>query len=89
MNYHTLVFKNLEGNCPFGHHFCMTVVFPNWESRIPDVGEKGFLEYDEVEGGIDEYYDRCTNSFIKYNFSNLIFKRFVREVDSSNKDILI
>lgn len=89
LNYHTLVFKNLEGNCPFGHNFCMTTVFPNWESRIPDIGETGYLEYDEVEAGVDTYYDRIQDSIIKYNFSNQIFKRFVKEIDNSKKDILI
>lgn len=90
LNYHTLVFKNIEtGSCPFGHTYCMTTVFPNWESRIPDVGEVGYLEYDEVEAGVDTYYDRINDSIVKYNFSNQIFKRFVKEQDNSNKDIII
>lgn len=89
LDYHTLVFKVLENNCPFGHSYVMNTVFPNWESRIPDLNEIGYLEYDEVEGGIDTYYDRNTDSIMKYNFSNLIFKRFVKEQDNSNKDIII
>lgn len=89
LDYHTLVFKNLE-NCPFGHTYCMVTVFPNWESRIPDIGEIGYLMYDEVEGGIDTYYDRNKNEIVRYNFSNLIFKKFVKEKqDNSNKDIII
>jgi len=88
LNYQTLVFKNLE-NAPFGHKYCMVVVFPNWESRIPDIGEIGYLEYDEVEGGVDKYYDRTTCSMNKYNFSNLIFKKFIKKVDSSNKNIIL
>lgn len=67
----------------------MVTVFPNWESRIPEVEENGYLEYDEVEAGKDTYYDRTTDSIVKYNFSNLIFKRFVREQDNSNKNIII
>ena len=67
----------------------MVVVFPNWESRIPDIGEIGYLEYDEVEGGVDKYYDRTTCSMNKYNFSNLIFKKFIKKVDSSNKNIIL
>ena len=67
----------------------MVTVFPNWESRIPDIGEIGYLTYDEVEGGIDTYYERSTGNIVKYNFSNLIFKKFVKEVDNSKKDILL
>lgn len=51
--------------------------------------EIGYLMYDEVVGGVDTYYDRNTDSIVKYNFSNLIFKKFVKEVDSSNKDIIL
>lgn len=89
MNYQTLVFKILEEQCPFGHSYCMVTVFPNWESRVPELKEIGFLEYDEVEGGIDTYYDRYNDSIMKYNYSNLIFKRFIKEVDNSKRDILL
>ena len=50
LDYQTLVFQLLEKNCPFGHAYCMVTVFPNWESKIPEIGDSGFLEYDEVEG---------------------------------------
>ena len=88
LNYQTLVFKNLN-SAPFGHNYIMTTVFPNWESYIPEIGEVGYLLYDEVTGGIDTYYDRVTDSIVKYNYSNFIFKKFVREVDSFKKDILL
>lgn len=89
LDYHILVFKTLEENCPFGHLYNMVTVFPNWEARIPQLGEIGYLEYDEVIGGIDTYYDRVSDSIVKYNFSNLVFKKFVKETDTSNKDIVI
>lgn len=88
LGYQTLVFKNLD-KAPFGYEYCMTTVFPNWESRVPDISEIGYLYYDEVVAGIDNYYDRITGTFIKYNYSNLIFKKFIKEVDSSKKDIII
>jgi hypothetical protein len=66
----------------------MCVVFPNWQSRIPEIGEIGYLDYDEVSAG-DTYYNRDTDSIMKYNFSNLIFKKFVKEQDNSKKDIII
>ena len=88
MGYYTLVFKNLD-SAPFGHKYLMVTVFPNWESYIPEVKEIGYLNYDEVEGGIDTYYDRTTDSIMKYNYSNSIFKKFVRKVDNSKKDILL
>ena len=89
MDYHVLVFKTLEPNCPFGHAYSMVTVFPNWQERIPEIGEIGYLMYDEVEGGVDTFYDRTTDSIMKYNFSNLIFKKFVKELTDNEKNVIL
>ena len=89
MNYHVLVFKNLDTPTPFGYTYCMITVFPNWMSRIPDVGERGYVQYDEVSAGQDTYYDRISDSMVKYNYNNLIFKKFIKEGDSYEKDNII
>lgn len=89
LNYYTLVFKVLENSCPFGHSYVMCTVFPNWQVRMPEIGEMGILMYDEVEGGVDTYYNRSTDSIMKYNFSNLIFKKFVKEQADNSKDIIL
>ena len=88
MNYQTLVFKNLD-KAPFGCEYCMVTVWPNWESYIPKVGDIGYLTYDSVTGGVDTYYDRSADSIVKYNFTNLVFNKFVKEQDNSKKDIII
>ena len=56
---------------------------------MPEIGEIGILMYDEVEGGVDTYYNRSTDSIMKYNFSNLIFKKFVKEQADNSKDIIL
>jgi hypothetical protein len=90
LDYQTLVFKSLEeGNIPFGKHYIMCVRFPNWHHRDIDEGEIGFLTYNEVIAGKDGWYDSESGNIIPYNYSNLIFIKFVREVDSSKKDIII
>jgi hypothetical protein len=88
MDYQTLVFKNLD-EAPFGCEYCMVTVWPNWESYIPEVGDIGYLTYDSVTGGVDTYYDRTLDTIVKYNFTNLVFNKFVREIDNSKKDIII
>ena len=88
MNYQTLVFKNLD-KAPFGCEYCMVTVWPNWESYIPEIGDIGYLTYDSVTGGVDTYYDRTLDIIVKYNFTNLVFNKFVRETDNSKKDIII
>lgn len=88
MNYQTLVFRNLD-KAPFGCNYCMVTVWPNWDSYIPEIGDIGFLTYDSVTAGVDTYYDRETQKIVKYNFTNLVFNKFVKEVDNSKKDIII
>jgi hypothetical protein len=88
MNYQTLVFKNLD-KAPFGCEYCMVTVWPNWESYIPEIGDIGYLTYDSVTGGVDTYYDRTLDTIVKYNFTNLVFNKFVKEIDNSKKDIII
>jgi len=88
MNYQTLVFKNLD-KAPFGCEYCMVTVWPNWESYIPEIGDIGYLTYNSVTGGVDTYYDRTLDTIVKYNFTNLVFNKFVREIDNSKKDIII
>jgi len=88
MNYQTLVFKNLD-NAPFGNQYCMVTVWPNWESYIPEIGDIGYLTYNSVTGGVDTYYDRTLDTIVKYNFTNLVFNKFVKEQDNSKKDIII
>ena len=56
---------------------------------IPEIGDIGFLTYDSVAAGVDTYYDRETQKIVKYNFTNLVFNKFVKEVDNSKKDIII
>ena len=88
MDYQTLVFKNLD-KAPFGCEYCMVTVWPNWESYIPEIGDIGYLTYDSVTGGVDTYYDRTLDTIVKYNFTNLVFNKFVKEIDNSNKTIIL
>lgn len=88
MNYSTMVFENLDNNS-FGQRYLMTVIFPNWESYIPQIGESGFLTYTSVLEGVDTWYDKNRNIQVPYNYSNLIFIKFVKQVDPSKKDIII
>lgn len=89
LDYRTLVFENLESSPPFGKKYIMCVRFPNWNHRLMELGEIGFLTYNEVIAGKDDWYDPSIRSMVPYNYSNLIFIKFVKEVDNSKKDIII
>ena len=91
LDYHILVFKNLENSPPFGHSYIMVTVFPNWQSRIPDLNEKGYLEYIEVTAGDDKWYDKMDGTFKPYNYNFIQFLKFIthKETDDSSKNIIL
>lgn len=66
----------------------MVTRWPNWQHRDLKLGEKGFLEYKEVQAGIDTWWDG--EKFIPYNYSNIIFIKFIEEqkIDNSKKNVI-
>lgn len=88
LDYTTYVFKCLENNIPFGHHYCMMTRCQNWNHRDIDVGEIGYVEYEEVKAG-DTWFNPQTNTYVPYNYTNIYFIKFVKEKDNSHKDILL
>lgn len=89
LNYINLVFKNLDP-APFGYNYTMCTVYPNWESYIPVIGDIGYLDYLECRAGEDKWWNRETQSFIPYNYTNIQFMKFVKETkDNSDKNIIL
>lgn len=84
--YTTYVFQNLE-NKNIYDKYLMCTRWPNWEHRNLDLGETGYLTYKEVVAGVDTWYDGT--SFIPYNYTNIIFIKFVKEADNYDQDIYI
>lgn len=90
MGYITYVFKCLEPNVPFGHKYCMMVRPPNWDHRDIDIGEIGYVTYQEVEAGKDTWYCIETREQIPYKYTNIYFMKFVLEKKSdNNKNIIL
>lgn len=89
LGYQTLVFQNLEDSS-FKDKYIMTVVFPNWESYVPVIDDVGFLCYESVIAGKDTWYNKNTNQNIPYNYTNIIFIKFVLENKTDNlKEIIL
>lgn len=84
--YTTYVFQNLESKSVYDKYL-MCTRWPNWEHRNLDLGETGYLTYKEVVAGVDTWYDGT--SFIPYNYTNIIFIKFVKEADNYDQDIYI
>jgi hypothetical protein len=89
MGYITYVFKSLEADVPFGSRYLMLTRCPNWDAEPINIGDKGYVTYDYVEAGKDKWYCPETGQMIPYNYTNIYFKKFVKEVDNYKKDIII
>lgn len=76
--YITYVFENLD-ECDILHKYLMCVRFPNWESPMLNIGDKGFVKYREVCAGLDKWYDKESDTFIPYKFTDIHFLDFVFE----------
>lgn len=87
--YQTLVFENKDSTS-WDNKYIMTVVFPNWESPIPQLNEEGYLTYRPVIAGVDCWYDKNSGLEIPYNYSNIIFIKFIpyKNLDNSKEIIL-
>lgn len=76
--YITYVFENLD-KCDVLHRYLMCVRFPNWESPMLNIGDKGFVKYREVYAGLDKWYDKESDTFVPYKFTDIHFLDFVFE----------
>lgn len=89
MNYITYVFQCLDPNPSFGHKYIMITRLPNWQHRDLNIGEQGFLTYQEVIAGKDFWYTQ-EGEPIPYKYTNTYFVKFIEEKsDTSKKDIIL
>lgn len=81
-NYTTYVFKVLDGNRFTKYIMCTR--WPNWDHRVLNNGEIGYLSYKEIIAGIDKWFDGT--NFIPYKYSNIAFERFVSKPKDETYD---
>ena len=67
----------------------MVTRVPNWDHKPIELNEKGYMTCKEIIAGKDTWYNTVTEEFIPYKYTNIYFIKFVKEGDSSSKDILI
>lgn len=81
--YTTYVFKDYINN-----KYIMCTRLPNWQVQEINIGDEGFLQYQEVNAG-DSYYDASIENYKKYNYSNIYFNNFVKKSEKINKEEII
>jgi len=87
--YITYIFKNLEPTS-FLNQYIMCTRFKNWQHGEVNLRDIGYLTFKEVVAGKDTWYDKETGREIPYNYSNLIFIKFIPENNLDNsKEIIL
>lgn len=82
--YITYVFRNLDSDELF-EKYLMCTRFPNWDCPFIELGDTGFVKYREVFGGVDEWYDKEQDSFVKYNYTDIHFINFVYDKEKPDE----
>lgn len=72
--YITYVFRNLESENEFTKYI-MCVRYPNWEGKLLQLGDEGYLHFEEVRAGIDKWFNG--EQMIPYNYDAIQFMKFV------------
>ena len=80
-NYITYVFKNLETESILDKYI-MCTQFPNWQHRILNIGEVGYLTYEQHLAGIDKWFNG--KEMVPYNYDTIQFIKFIYKTE--NKD---
>lgn len=83
--YTTYVFENLGKD--YEEHYIMCVRYPNWQHSVIDIGKEGFLTFSEIIAGIDKWFDG--QKFIPFNYSGVVFIKFIEKKDEEQKKFII
>lgn len=85
--YIVYVFKLMDGTPPYDEYI-MCTRFPNWQAPNISLEDEGFLKYREVLAGIHSWYDRESESWVKYKYTGVHFLDFVH-YKSKIKELII
>lgn len=87
MGYITYVFECLEEDIIKETRYIMCTRFPNWEHRNIDIGEIGYLNFFEIQAGIDKWFNGT--DMIPYRYNCIQFIKFVSKPKKSNQEYIM
>ena len=76
--YPLLVFQNLDERDNSLLKYVTVTLLPNWNGKLPEIGENGFLSCEYVDAG-EEYYQRSTGNKEQYKYTSCYFLNFIKE----------
>ena len=86
MGYTTYIFRNLEEN-KWNLKYKMVTRCPNWDHRAINIGEEGFLTYQDCKAGETTWYDGKDFHYYKTTMSQ--FMKFIARPKQVNTDYVM
>ena len=87
LGYITYVFECLEEQDRAFSKYIMMIRFPNWEAKQINLGEVGYVEFEEIRAGMDKWFDG--NSMIPYRYNMIQFIRFISKKEEIDEEYRI
>jgi len=76
--YPLMVFQNLDERDNSLLRYITVTLLPNWNGKLPELNEVGFLSCEYVDAG-EEYYQRRTGNKEQYKYTSCYFLNFIKE----------
>lgn len=86
LGYTTYVFENLEEH-RWDTKYKMVTRCPNWDHRAINVGEEGFLTYEDHEAGKSQWFDGTSMQYYRYTMSQ--FVKFIAKPKETTTDFVM
>lgn len=84
--YQQIVIRNLDEQENSYSRYIMMTICPNWQGTIPKLGDVGYFEFEEVQGG-QQFFKIATGEFNVYKYNGCYFLNFIKQQESIiNKD---
>ena len=87
MGYITYVFESLDEEIRKDTKYIMCTQFYNWDHRIVEIDEIGYLNYVELRAGIDKWFDG--NKMIPYNYNMIQFIKFISKPKKESYEFIM
>ena len=85
--YTEIVVEDLNRNITDDLKYVTIVRLPNWDTANTfEVGDIGYLQFQYVEGGITQWFNKNLKDFEVYNYSNNYFVNFFKQKDICKQD---
>ena len=84
LGYVTYVFECLDEEILKDTKYVMCTRYPNWNHRMIDIDEVGYLNFFEIRAGVDKWFDG--EKMIPYNYSGIKFDKFVSKHKYKDKN---